>query len=466
MKQFFILLLSLLQLAAAERPNLIIILADDLGFNDVSFNGRKTWSTPNLDRLASQGTTFKRWYTAGVVCAPSRAALMTGKYTIHDHVTLNNADLPRAEVTLPEALKPLGYTSALFGKWHHGATRPGETNYVHPMDHGFDEFMGYTDARHAWEHFPTNLWFGRERRPVQGYSATLITDRAIQFLKQQQENNKPFFLYQAYIEPHLHVEAPEGDLAKFRGKFEETKTDAPRNAHYAAMITRLDKEIGRLLKTLDDLGLSKNTLVVFSSDHGATFEAGNQGAAAYHDSNYPFRGHKRTLWEGGVRVPGIVRWPGEVPPKKISNEIVHMTDVFPSLLAAASGKPDASWEVDGKNVLDVWRGKSPAPERTLFWEWRTEGSYQLAAMRGDMKLVVTGRDVFERISQGGIAGAELFNVVKDPAERRNLAPGNPEIAASLRKELLAWLATEKEPVKEPESAPDRTAPPRRRNRPQ
>jgi arylsulfatase A len=441
MKRLLLIFLSCLSLAAAEKPNLIIILADDLGWGDVSFNGRKEWNTPNLDHLARQGTVFKRWYTAAVVCAPSRAALMTGKYTIHDGVSGNNEDLPRAETTLAEALKPLGYNTALFGKWHHGATRKGETNYVHPLEHGFDQFFGYTDAVAAWEHFPTNLWFGREVKPVKGYSATLVTDRAIEFFKEQKQKKAPFFLYQAYIEPHLKIEAPEEDVARFRGKFPEDNPKEPVNARYAAMVTRLDKEIGRLLKALDDLGLAKDTLIVFSSDHGATFESGNRGAAAYLDSNAPFRGHKRTLWEGGIRVPAIVRWPGEIPAHRVSQQIVHMTDIFPSFLAAAGAQPDPAWHVDGANVLDAWRGTTNGPNRTLFWEWRAEGSFQLAALRGDMKLVIPNKEIFERISTNinRLAGAELYDVARDPAERRTLAMSRTNITLSLQKELFAWL---------------------------
>src|SRR5262245_12167399 len=150
--------------AADRPPNLVMILADDLGWGDVGVNGRTDWKTPHLDRLAAQGTTFKRWYTACPVCAPSRAALMTGKYGIHNGVTANGDDLPTEQVTLAEAVKARGYVTALFGKWHHGKPRPSYKDYVHPIDQGFDEFVGYTDARHAWEHFPRELWFGREKR--------------------------------------------------------------------------------------------------------------------------------------------------------------------------------------------------------------------------------------------------------------------------------------------------------------
>jgi arylsulfatase A len=419
---------------AADKPNIILILADDLGWGDVGFNGRTEWTTPNLDRLAAEGTVFKRWYTACPVCAPSRAALMTGKYGIHNGVTANGDDLPTEQVTIAEALKSRGYATALFGKWHHGRPRPGQSSYVHPVDQGFDEFMGYTDARHAWEQFPKELWFGREKKPVSGYASTLITDQCIDFLKRHKQG--PFFIYAAYIVPHLHIEAPAEDVAEHKGKFEEKDPSKPLNATYAAMITRLDKEIGRLLRALDELGVSKDTLIVFSSDNGATFEAGNQGTSAYHDSNRPFRGQKRTLWEGGIRMPSLVRWPGKVPAGAVSNDVVHMIDVFPTLLAAAGGAPAMAWKVDGRNLLASWLGKEKAPERTVFWEWRAEGSQQLAAMRGDFKLVLTGNN-----------RPELFDVAQDPGERRSLVAEHASLAKQLEKELRDWLATETEEAK-------------------
>jgi arylsulfatase A len=420
---------------AGERPpNFILIYADDLGWGDVGFNGRKDWRTPNLDRLARQGTVFKRWYTAGVVCAPSRAALMTGKYGIHNGVSGNSDDLPDAEVTLAEALKRRGYATALFGKWHHGRTRPGRTSYVHPMDQGFDEFFGFTEARHAWEQFPKELWFGREKKPVQGYANGMFTDRSLEFVHRNRE--RPFFLYLPYIATHFHIQAPPEDVALFRGKFPEKDPKDPLNATYAAMVVRMDREIGRLLKTLEELELDRNTVVLFSSDHGATFEVGNKGTSAFHDSNHPFRGHKRTLWEGGIRVPGVVRWPGRVPAGKVSQEIVHMIDVMPTFLAAAGAVPQSGWKLDGRNMLPVWTGSEKAPERTLFWEWRVEGSRQLAAMRGDLKLVVTGNNP-----------PELFNVVTDPGERRSLHGEYPELVRELQAGVNAWLQTETEESK-------------------
>ncbi len=417
-------------LFAERRPNVLLILADDLGWGDVGFNGRKDWATPNLDRLAREGTLFTRWYSAATVCAPSRAALLTGKYGIHNGVITNGQDLPRGETTLAEALRARGYATALFGKWHHGAPRAGEVAYVHPMDHGFDEFAGFTEARHAWEHFPKELWFGREKKPVDSrYADSRFADLAIDFIARKKD--EPFFLFLSCTSAHLLIEAPSEDVAAHAGKFRERDPAVPLNATYAAMVTRLDREVGRVLKALDDRGIAQDTIVVFSSDNGATFEAGNKGTSSFLDSNWPFRGQKRTLWEGGIRVPAVVRWPGQVPAARVSEEIVHMTDLFLTLLAASGGEPDAAWKVDGRNLLSMWKGKAPAPERALFWEWRTEGSNQIAAMRGDWKLVITNG-----------SRPELFQLPGDPAERRNVIADHEDIAGGLRAELEAWLKTE------------------------
>jgi arylsulfatase A len=416
--------------AGAERPpNMILIVADDLGWADVGFNGRSEWSTPNLDRLAKEGRVFERCYTVAVVCAPSRAAFLTGKYTIHSGVTRNEEDLPTEEVTIAEALKPLGYATALFGKWHHGKPRTGKEEYVHPMDQGFDEFFGYTDPVHAWEKFPTMLWSGRQKVPVSGYIDDLITDRAIEFVGKRAE--KPFFLYLPYVATHFGIAAPADEVSRHQGRLPETDSSLPLNATYAAMVTRLDANIGRLVETLKRNKLTHNTLIVFTSDHGATFESGNQGTSAALDSNRPFRGQKRTLWEGGVRVPAFACWPGRILQGVRTREVTHLTDLLPTFVAAAGGTVNPAWHVDGTNLLAAWIGKAAAPERTLFWEWRSEGSNQLAALQGQFKLVVT---------RGG--KPELFDVEGDPAERRDVSALYPELTQHLRAELDAWLETE------------------------
>jgi arylsulfatase A len=415
--------------APRKGPNIVLIYADDLGWGDVGFNGRKEWATPNLDRLGAQGTIFRRFYTAAVVCAPSRAAMLTGKSTIHNGVSRNDDDLRSRETTLAEALKAQGYSTALFGKWHRGLPPKGSP-LGHPMDQGFDLFFGFTDAKHAWEKFPDELFEGREMKPSSGHADDLFTDRAVEYLKRHRDG--PFFLYLPYISAHYNIEAPADEIESHKGKFPEADPSTPLNATYAAMVTRFDRNVGRVLAALDDLNLADDTIVVFTSDHGATFESGNQGTSNALDSNRPFRGQKRTLWEGGIRVPAAVRWPGHVPAGVVSNEVIIMTDLFPTLLAAAGSTPDPAWKVDGLNVLPAWLGKGHVPDRTLFWEWRSEGSNQVAAMRGKEKLVIVNN-----------GPAELFDVEADPAERRNIIAEHGELATQLRSELKAWLATEK-----------------------
>lgn len=411
--------------AQQRKPNLVFLFADDMGYGDAPFNGRKEWRMPNLDRLARQGTVFDRWYTGSPLCAPSRACLLTGKYNIHNGVISNSHDLPESEVTLAEALKPLGYATALIGKWHRG--RRADGGFTHPLDQGFDFTYGYLDAGHAWQHFPKQLYRGRELEPVTGFSADILAGEAEKFIVAHKRD--PFFLYLPFIEPHFYVEAPEENVAVYRGKFPEKDSAEPHNARYAAMLSRFDAALGRVLKALDDNGLADNTLVVFTSDNGATFEAGNKGASWFHDSNRQFRGQKRSLEEGGIREPALVRWPGRVPAGRRSQEVLGTMDVFPTLLAAAGGAPDPACKVDGANVLDVWTGRARAPERTLFWTFPVEGFQMNAAMRGDMKLLDIRGDRF------------LYNVREDPAERRTLAGEKPELFKQLQAELAAWLAT-------------------------
>lgn len=410
--------------AQPRRPNIVILFADDMGYHDAGFNGRKEWTTPHLDRLASQGTIFDRWYTGYPLCNPSRGALLTGRHGIHTGVRNNSVDLPKDETTIAEALKPLGYATALFGKWHSGKLPDG--TFTHPLDQGFDETFGYLNAREAWEHFPKEFWRGRAKETVNGYSCDLIANEAVRFINEKK--NTPFFLYLPFIEPHFWIEAPEENVAKFRGKFPEKDPSKTINANYAAMITRLDAAIGRIVKALDDAGLRDNTLIVFTSDNGATFEERNYGASAFHDSNAPFRGQKRSLEEGGIRMPSLVRWPGHVPAGKRSEALMQTTDLLPTLLTAAGGTPAAN--VDGKNMIDVWKG-GPAAERTLLWEFNADGWSMYAAMRGDWKYLEIGPNRW------------LYNVRKDPQERRTYAQEEPEIFKSLQAEMKAWLATAK-----------------------
>lgn len=415
--------------AAEQPPNLVLILSDDLGWGDVGFNGRKEWETPSLDRLASRGIVLKRCYSAAPICGPSRAALLTGKYPIHTGVRRNDQDLPTEEVTIAEAIKSRGYKCAIIGKWQSGKPRPGQQHPVFPLSQGFDEFFGYTDPIDAQDKFPVKLWQGRKRIPVSGYIDDLITDQGIEFINRHR--TVPFLLYLAYVGPHFAIDAPADEVERHKGRLSEVDPSRPVNARYAAMITRLDRNIGRLVETLERLGLSQDTLIVFTSDNGATFEFGNQGASLVLDSNRPLRGQKRTLWEGGIRVPGLVCWPAKIHGGQVSDVNVHLTDLLPTMVSAAGGKLDPSWHVDGENLLPFWTAQAPPPDRTLFWEWQSEGANQLAALRGDFKLIKTGG-----------SRAELYDVAVDRAERRDMSAFQPQRAKQLHSQLDAWIGTE------------------------
>ncbi len=471
-----------IETAPARKPNFLIILADDLGYADVGFNGRREYRTPNLDRLAQQGTNFKRFYAGGVICGPSRASLLTGRYTIHHGVTGNGRTLAASETTIASALKPLGYHSALFGKWDSGET---------PLDHGFDAFAGYVNDLEAWEHFPKSMWFGREKRPVHGYSADIVGDLGSDYIKQH--SKQPFFLELAFIEPHLKLEAPGADVARLRRTIKEYDPKLPYNATYAAMITRLDQAVGRVLDTLRASGLDKDTIVILTSDNGATFESGNLGAAADLDSNRPFRGGKRSVLEGGSRMPTAIRWPGRIPAGVVSNDVLIQVDILPTLMAAAGARPDPAWQVDGADELAVWEGKAKPAPRTIFWEYRKDGWYNVAAMSGDWKLVAENSSEFNALKStpplstetarqeeaalgdammAGTAPAslpadlkrdaqaatgtadvpKLFNVAVDPQERRNYYFARTEMALKLRQDLLGWLNTESAASKTPDKA--------------
>lgn len=472
----------------APRPNFVVILADDLGFADVGFNGRTEFRTPNLDRIANEGTNFRRFYSGGVICGPSRASLLTGRYTIHHGVTGNGRALQPGETTLAQALKPLGYKSALFGKWDGGKT---------PLERGFDEFIGYGSDVEAWDHFPKTLKFGSETRPVSGYSADLVSDYGRDFIRRHKA--EPFLLMLTFIEPHLKLEAPPEDVARLSKTIADADKQRPYNATYAAMIERFDAAVGRVLATLQEQGLDKNTIVLLTSDNGATFEVGNLGASASLDSNRPYRGGKRSILEGGARMPTAIRWPGQIPAGRVSNDMLSQIDILPTFLAAAGAQADPRWNVDGLNVLAAWQGKAPPAPRTLFLEYRQNGWFNLAAMSGDWKLVVESKSEFEALSDvpplpaaeaarleamvgeaaqanqpvgpiigpyklpqvlGTLDAPKLYNLTIDPGERRSFYFSQTEVANRLRGDLLAWLKTEvTAPDAQPASNESRPTPP-------
>lgn len=417
MRLLFMLLLSLLPIHAADKPNIVLIFADDLGINDIGCYGRADQPTPNLDKLAGEGMRFTCALTAQPICSPSRAALMTGKSPARLHLTNflpGRADapsqklrqpriegqLPLAEVTLAEVLRDAGYATGLFGKWHLGGEGYG------PKEQGFGTVVapkGNTP--------PTATEGGKGE-----YAITAAAEAFI-----EQNKDKPFFCYIPHNTPHIPLGARPELVEKHGKAFHPT---------YAAMIETLDDTVGRLLRKLDSLGLTEKTIVIFTSDNGGLHVLEFPGTPATH--NTPFRAGKGYLYEGGLREPLIVRWPGTVKPGSVCDTPVLLTDLMPTLMEAAGVSPGKSTgPLDGANLLGLLRGGA-LPARTLFWHfphYTNQGSRPAGAVReGNWKLI-------EHFEDGS---AELYDLSKDIGEEKNVAGENAAVVEDLRKKLHAW----------------------------
>ncbi len=403
-------------------PNIVFILADDLGYGDLGCYGQDKIRTPNLDRMVSEGTRFTSAYSGSTVCAPSRACLMTGRHTGHVSVRGNqNPEMGLApdETTVASLLKKAGYRTALFGKWGLGGPATGSV----PNLRGFDEFFGYLNQLHAHNSYPEHLWDNQEERLLtenwfdarKSYSNDLFTNRAIEFLKRQ--SAQPFFLYLAYTIPHANNE-----LGRVRSNGMECPDLAPYadrdwpevEKTFAASVTRMDAAVGRVLHTLAQQGLESNTLVVFTSDNGPHKEGHH--SAEFFRSSGPLRGTKRDLYEGGIRVPSIARWPGMVPAGRLSVDPWAFWDFLPTAAELAGAEPPAA--IDGISIVPALLGKPQRQHEYFYWEFH-EGGFHQALRQGDWKLV----------RQGG--RPLLFNIRDDLGETRDLAAAHPEIVARL-----------------------------------
>lgn len=400
-------------LVVAAPPNVVLILADDLGINDLHCYGRQDHVTPHLDRLASQGARFTSAYCAQPICSPSRAALLTGRSPARLHLTTylpgrNDATsqkllhpkiqpgLPLAEKTLAEHLKAAGYATACIGKWHLGGTNAS------PLEQGFDLYHpGAPNTR------PSETEGGKGEYDLTARAETFI----------EANRSRPFFLYLPHNSPHINYSARTNLVDKHRAAFEPV---------YAALIETLDDSVGRLLRKIDDLGLAANTIVIFASDNGGLHvpEAGHRKIT----HNRPFRAGKGFLYEGGLRVPLIVRWPGQIAPTVIDAPVVN-TDWLPTLLELA-GLPPAG-ELDGQSFAALLRGQ-PAAARRFFWHfphYTNQGGRPGGAVRdGPWKLIVH----YEEDRR------ELFNLAEDPSEIRDLAAAQPGRASELANALDGW----------------------------
>jgi arylsulfatase len=431
---------------AAEKtkpPNIVFILADDLGRGELGCYGQKKIRTPSVDRMAEQGMRFTQCYTGSPVCAPSRCCLMTGKHGGHAWVRDNKeikpegqTPLPASEVTLAELLKKQGYTTAAIGKW--GLGPPGSEG--DPLRRGFDHFFGYNCQRHAHNHYPSWLWQDGKHIELEGnnngttgkqWSHDLFEREALAFLRANKD--KPFFLYVPFTVPHLAIQVPDEALAEYRGKWDDPPYDgkkgyqphpAPR-AGYAAMVTRLDRSVGRILDALRELGLEEQTLVLFSSDNGPSKGSGLD--STFFESAGPFRGLKGDVYEGGIRTPFIARWPGKIKAGVTSDHVCYFPDMLPTLLEVAGASAAVPKDIDGLSFAPTLFGQADKQRAHdhLVWEFAGSGGQQ-AVRLGNWKGV--RRDMHK-----GNTRIELYDLKDDVGERQNVADKHADVVARIEK---------------------------------
>ncbi|PSL01727.1 arylsulfatase [Cecembia rubra] len=435
-------------------PNVIFILADDLGYGDLGFLGQKIIETPNLDRLADEGLFFSNHYSGATVCAPSRSALMTGLHTGRTPIRGNfeiqpegQYPLPDSLLTLPKLFKNAGYVTGAFGKWGLGFVgTEGDPNHQ-----GFDRFFGYNCQRIAHRYYPEYLWDNNQKVILPGndwtqkitYAPDIIHQKSLDFIEENSKN--PFFMFVPMVMPHAELAAPEGELLEYyRGKIgEEVPHSAPvgwdygddpinipgyqsnvwPKASYAAMVGLLDKQVGEILRKLDELGLTENTIIIFSSDNGPHVEGGND--PDFFNSNGVFRGFKRDLYEGGIRIPMIMKWPNVIQPGRKTDHISAFWDFLPTF-AEILGE-DIPGNLDGISFLPTINGESgQQSHKYLYWEFHELGGRQ-AIRKGDWKAIKYG------VKSNPNAPIELYNLGLDPAESQDLAMSQPDIVLEMDK---------------------------------
>jgi arylsulfatase len=440
--------------AAAPKPNIVFILADDLGYGELGCYGQTKIKTPNIDRMAAEGMRFTNFYCGAAVCAPSRCTLMTGKHLGHATIRDNMQRKPGAEgqhamqpgtVTVAQLLKSAGYATAIVGKW--GLGMPEDQSS--PLDFGFDHHYGYLCQGMAHTYYPPYLWRDDKQEPLAGnpdyafgskdkgrsgviapsgklYAHDLMTNDALAWVADHQR--EPFFLYLAFTIPHLSLQVPDDSLAEYRGQWPETpmttskhyaNNDTPRAA-YAAMITRMDRDIGRLMAELKKLGLDDNTLVFFGSDNGAVFAFAGTDPQFFH-SNGNLRGYKQDLYDGGIRTPFIARWPGHIKAGTTSDLVGAYWDMLPTLCDIAGTKPPA--DIDGLSIAPTLLGEPGQKQHEyLYWEYESAGRAQ-AVRFGDWKAVRN------HVTKSPDSTPELYNLASDPSESKNVAAEHPDLAA-------------------------------------
>jgi arylsulfatase A-like enzyme len=407
----------------SRKPNIIFVMADDLGYGDLGCYGQKLIQTPQADRLAAEGTRYTQCYAGAPVCAPSRSVLMTGLHTGHtrvrgnrcavggvpDEITGGRGRLPLEDedVTVAEVLKGAGYVTGMTGKW--GLGEAGTSGV--PNRQGFDEFFGYLNQNHAPFYYTDYLWHNQEKKVIEGnqggkreqYTHDLLTEFALDFIRRHRR--EPFFLYVPYTIPHFNLEVPT--LEPYAEK------DWPERARiFAAMITRMDRDVGRILDLLEELGIEQNTIVFFCSDNG-----GSNGGGALFESCGGLRGDKGSLHEGGLRTPMIVRWPGKVAAGGVSDTVWYFADVLPTLAELAGA--DVPADLDGVSVLPTILGKTQdLGDRFLYWEKPPPGLQQAVRWRH-----------YKALRRGRAQPLKLYNLGVDTREERDIAAEHPDVVA-------------------------------------
>ncbi|MBO9620333.1 MAG: arylsulfatase [Niabella sp.] len=427
-----------------SRPNIVLILADDLGYGDAGVYGQQKIKTPNIDALAKEGLRFTRFYCGTAVCAPSRSSLLTGQHTGHTPIRGNIGvkpegqwPLPDSAITIAKLLKSAGYSTGCFGKW--GLGYIGTTG--DPNKQGFDQFYGYNCQTLAHDYFPDHLWNNAQRVTLTNtldeqtvYSAQLIHEQALQFIRQHRQ--EPFFLLLAYTLPHAALQLPKDDSLYnyYKKVFDEKPVTVPDHwngkgyqpqayphAAYAAMVGKLDVYVGQVKRQLKALGLDKNTIVLFASDNGPHKEGGNE--PDFFNSNGGLRGIKRDLYEGGVRTPFIAWWPGTIKAGTQSSQVGAFWDLMPTFAALAGVA--APVKSDGISILPTLLGKGTQQQHDhLYWEFHEQGGKQAVLLKH-------WKGVRLNVSANKNALIELCDLEKDPAETKNIAAQHPEIVKEM-----------------------------------